>query len=52
MDFAEVSFHLATATSSDLNYAVFGDVLTHYENGVTASMNYAGIDDQVAIDDI
>jgi hypothetical protein len=51
MDFAEVSFHLATATSSDLNYAVFGDAVTHYENGITASMNYAGIDDQVAIDD-
>jgi hypothetical protein len=51
LDFAEVSFHLATATSPDLNYAVFGDAPTHYENGITASMNYAGIDDQVVIDD-
>ncbi|GAA0762803.1 SusD/RagB family nutrient-binding outer membrane lipoprotein [Psychroflexus lacisalsi] len=51
LDFAEVSFHLATATSTDLNYDVFGNASTHYENGITASMNYAGIDDQDAIDD-
>lgn len=49
LDFAEVSFHLATA--SELNYNVFGDAQTHYNNGITASMNYAGIDDQNAIDD-
>jgi len=48
LDFAEVSFHLATA--SDLNYNVFGDTETHYNNAITASMNYAGIDDQDAID--
>jgi hypothetical protein len=48
LDFAEVSFHLATA--SELGYNVFGDAETHYNNGVTASMNYAGIDDQNAID--
>jgi hypothetical protein len=51
LDFAEVSFHLATARLPDLNYAVGGDSPTHYENGITASMNYAGIDDQDAIDD-
>lgn len=48
LDFAEVSFHLATA--SELNYNVFGDAETHYNNAITASMNYAGIDDQDAID--
>ncbi|MBZ9788276.1 SusD/RagB family nutrient-binding outer membrane lipoprotein [Psychroflexus sp. CAK57W] len=47
MDFAEVSFHLATA--SELNYNVFGDATTHYNNAITASMNYAGIEDQTAI---
>ena len=49
LDFAEVSFHLSTA--SRLGYNVPGDPETHYENGVTASMNYAGITDQAAIDD-
>ncbi|SDG41844.1 SusD/RagB family nutrient-binding outer membrane lipoprotein [Psychroflexus sediminis] len=47
LDFAEVSFHLATA--SELNYNVFGDAMTHYNNGITASMNYAGIEDPTVI---
>lgn len=49
LDFAEVSFHLATATTTNLNYNIFGDAKTHYENAITASMNYAGIDDTAAI---
>lgn len=48
IDFAEVSFHLSTA--SRLGYNVPGDPETHYNNGITASMNYAGITDQSAID--
>lgn len=47
LDFAEVSFHLATA--SKLGYSVPGDAETHYNNGVTASMNYAGITDDTVV---
>lgn len=48
MDYAEVCFILAEAAAR--GYSVPGDAATWYANGIGASMNYWGIDDQAAID--
>ena len=47
IDFAEVSFLLAEAVERGYTS---GDAAQHYADGVTASMNFWGIDDATAID--
>lgn len=48
MDYTEVSFLLAEAAARTYSTPKTADA--HYEDAITASMNYAGIDDQAAID--
>lgn len=48
MDYAEVAFLMAEAIERGFTT---GDAAAMYAEGVTASMNYWGIDDQAAIDD-
>lgn len=48
MDFAEVSFNMAEAIERGI---ATGNAAEHYNNGVTASMNFWGITDEAAIAD-
>lgn len=49
MTYAEVCFLLAEA--AERGYAVGGTTIGHYDNGITASMNYWGVTDVTAIND-